>query len=220
MRRAFAGSEKKTAAAKIGRLRRGGTSPAKVMKKLLETPHSLRIAVQAVGAVAVLYALASVALAACGAVPMAPVLVSISTDNYYFWQAIFVIPLTFLAWVAVSGMIRLLLRRGPGCASLDKTAALSGVALAAVLFVAWLPSALSAVLMVLGMGQEELADLLSQPGLWQAFDIACYVAAAVGAALLLTLASRFSERRAKVRAAAAGTAAAAVLAALFVLFIR
>jgi hypothetical protein len=201
-------------------LRPEAVSPAKAMKRLIDGPHPLKRAALAVFSVGILYAMTSVALAASGAVPMAPVFLRISTDNYYFWQMIFIIPLTFLAWVAVSGTIRLLLKRGPGCASLDKTAALSGAAVSAALLIAWIPSGLAAVLMVLGMGQDELADLLSQPGLWQVFIIGCYALAAAGAAFLLVLAARFSGKRAKGGAVASGAAAALVLAALFVLFVR
>jgi hypothetical protein len=195
-------------------------SPARAMKRLLEEPRPARRAAQAVLAVGILYALSSVALAGAGAVPLAPALLRLRAENYYFWQTFLVIPVILLAWVLVSGVIRLLLRKEPGCAPFDRTAALTGVALAASLFVAWIPSGLTAVLMVMGMGQEELADMLSQPGLWQTLYLACYFLAAFGAAALLVLVARLSQRNVKGRNTAVGIAAAALLAGLFVVFIR
>jgi hypothetical protein len=194
--------------------------PVKSMRRLLEEPRPARRAAQAVLAVGILYALTSVALAAAGAVPLAPAFLKLRAENYYFWQMFLIIPVILLAWILVSGVVRLLLRKEPGCASFDRTAALTGVALAVSLFVAWIPSGLTAVLMVMGMSQEELAEMLSQPGLWQTFYLACYIVSALGAAALLVLAARLSQRKAKVRSTAVGIAAAALLAGLFVIFIR
>jgi hypothetical protein len=194
--------------------------PVRSMKRFLEEPRSARRSAQAVLAVGILYALSSVSLAAAGAVPLAPPFLRLRAENYYFWQMFLVVPVILLAWVLVSGVVRLLLRKEPGCASFDRTAALTGVALATSLFIAWIPSGLAALMMVMGMNQEELAEMLSQPGLWQTFYLACYIVAAVGAAALLVLAARLSQRTAKGRGTAVGIAAAALLVGLFVLFIR
>jgi hypothetical protein len=143
-------------------------------------------------------------------------------ENYYFWQMILVIPYALLAWILAAGLIRLLgkqTHRGP---AFEKTASLAGIAVAASLFVAWIPMALFAGLMAFGMGQEELADLLSRPGGWQAFYILMHLMAGFAAVVLLSLAAGQGHIRKKgwLKPVVSGVLAAAVVAGTFVLFVR
>jgi len=196
--------------------------PRQAMARLLGERRPLREAAGAVGLVGALYALTSVVLAMAGAVPLVSSVLPLSPENYYFWQTFFAVPFAFLGWGAAAGMLHLLDRRQRGRVALKKTAALAGPAVAAALFVAWLPMALAAFLMVLGMNQEELVGLLSEPGAWQVFDFALYVLGAAAGAVLLTLAAahgRFKKAR-RARTILIGGVATAVLAGVFAVFIR
>jgi hypothetical protein len=161
-------------------------------------------------------------LALVGAVPLAPILIGIRPENYYFWQMIFVIPCIFLAWALASALIRLPGKKEKGRPAVDRTAPLAGVALAASLFIAWIPLALGTLFLAAGMGQAELVELLSQPGAWQVLYVSLFVLAGMAAAVLLTLASGQGclPKAGRGKTAAAGIAAAAAVAATFVLFIR
>jgi hypothetical protein len=196
--------------------------PKRAMARLGCEPRPLRMASEAVGFVGVLYAATSLVLALAGAVPLVTAVLPIRPENYYFWQTFLAIPFAVLAWASAAGLLHLLGRRGRGRRSFLKTAAPAGVAVAAAMFLAWLPMALEALFLVLGMGQEELVGLLSTPGPWQAFDIGLYVLAAAQAWILLALAAGRGQARGSGRARAVlfGALAAALAAGLFAIFIR
>ena len=197
-------------------------SPFKSMKRLLGETHPIRLAAGAVVFVGVLYVLTSAVMALVGAIPLASVLILIPPENYYFWQMVLVLPCVLLAWILVSGLIQILGRHARGRPAFEKTAAASGIALAASLFVAWFPAAFVAFFLALGMSQQELVDLLSQPGVWQSFYVALYVLAAAAAVVLLTLAAwqGRAKKTGRFRVVVAGGLAAAVAVGLFVLFVR
>jgi hypothetical protein len=197
-------------------------SPAKSMKRLLAEPRPTRRAALAVGFVGALYAAASFALAAVGAVPLATAFLRIAPENYYFWQTLFAVPYALLAWALVTGLMRLLRKPEQGGPAFEKTAALAGIALAAVLFIAWIPMAVVTLFMVVGMGQEELVDILSRPGMWQVLYIALYLLAGIAAACLLTLAVGLGhfKKAGRARTIIIGILAAAVFAGTFMMFMR
>lgn len=196
--------------------------PKRAMARLGCEPHPLRMAAGAVGFVGALNAMTSLVLALAGAVPLLTAVLPISPENYYFWQTLFALPFAVLGWAAAAGVLHLLGRRGRGRKSFLKSAAPAGVAAAAAMFMAWLPLALEALFLALGMGQPELVGLLSPPGPWQVFDIGLYVLAAAAAMILMTMAADFrhSKGSRRVRAVFRGALAAALLAGLYAIFIR
>ncbi|HVP91807.1 MAG TPA: hypothetical protein VMS75_11395 [Terriglobales bacterium] len=196
--------------------------PARTMRQLLAEPRPGRAAAVAVGFVGLLYALTSAVMALAGAVPLTTVNLPIPPENYYFWQTLFILPWTALAGAATYGVLRLASgkeKRGPAAV---RTAAAAGVALAASLFVAWVPAALAALFLALGMGQQELVDILSEPGGAQLIYVGLYVLAAAAAVVLFVLAARQgkAKKTAGLQATLAGVLAAAVLAVLFVVCVR
>jgi len=196
--------------------------PLRAMRRFLEEPLPLMTAARAVGFVAVLYALTSLVLALAGAVPMAPVLIGIRPENYYFWQVFFAVPCVVMAWALAAGVIHLFEKRGEASWPFLKVAPLAGIAVAAALFVAWIPMAFATFFMLIGMSQRELVDLLSQPGAWQVFDFVLYVTAGAAGAVLLSLAAAHGhlQKAGLWRPLTAGVLAAVVLAATFMLFVR
>jgi len=194
--------------------------PAKTMGRLLGEGRGARRAFSAVVLAGVLYAASSAALALAGAVPMAPVLPAVSPDNYYFWQMLFALPFALAAWLLVSLVISLAGRSRTPRGTFGRTAACAGFATAVPLILAWLPSAGEAVLMSLGMGQEELVGILSTPGWAQTLYLAVYLAAAVWAAALFGVGAGLSRKLGGGRAALAGVAGAAALTALYVFLVR
>jgi hypothetical protein len=197
-------------------------SPVKALKRLSAEPRPLREAARAVGFVGLLYVLSSVVMALAGAVPMATALILIPPENYYFWQMFFIFPWVLLVWVLVSGLIHILGKRERARPAFERTAAAAGVALAGSLFVAWIPAALAALFLALGMGQQELVDTLSESGVWQVIYIGLYIFAAASAAVRLVLAAEPGRHKkaGRLRTMLIGGLAAAVLAGAFILFVR
>jgi len=196
--------------------------PRKAMQRLAGEAHPARAAAGAVGFVGVLYAGASIALAACGAVPLTSVVLDIAPENYYVWQAIFALPFAFLAWAAAACLVLLIVKKEKGRKAFQTFAGLAGIAAAATLLVAWIPMAVETFFVVAGMRQQEFVDILSAPGFWQCLYISCYILAAAAAVVLLTLAAasgQFKKGR-RFRSLVAGVFAAAVLAGGFALVIR
>lgn len=197
-------------------------APLKTMRRLLGEPRPLLASARAVGFVGVLYALTSIALALMGAVPLAPVFLGIRPENYYVWQMFFAIPCILLAWGLAAAVIFGPRIRGRGWAAVEKTLALTGVALTGSFFIAWLPMAIETLFMVVGMGQQELVDLLSRPGGWQVLYVGFYFLAGMAAAALLTLAAGQGclPKAGRGKTGAVGIAAAALVALIFVVFFR
>ena len=194
--------------------------PGKPMRGLLKMQHPERRALLAVGGVGVLYLITSAILGFAGAAPTAPVFFGMDVDNYYFWQMIFVLPMILATWLVSAVVIRVLERRekdGPGFGG---TAALAGVALSASLFLAWIPSAVEAAFMALGMGQGEWVSLLSNPGPWQTAYLVFYAAAAALALRNFMLGAQILQRKSGLGAVLAGLSAAAVAIGAFIAFIR
>ncbi|MGA2532929.1 MAG: hypothetical protein ABSG19_07805 [Candidatus Aminicenantales bacterium] len=197
-------------------------APLKSMQRLLGEPRPLLASARAVGFVGVLYALTSIVLALVGAVPLAPVFIGLRPENYYVWQMIFVVPCILLAWGLATAVVLGPRKRWRGRTAVKKTVALTGVALAGSLFIAWVPTAIETVFMVIGMGQVELVELLSRPGGWQALYVGLHILAGMAAAVLLTLAAGQGclPKAGRGRTGAVGIAAAALAAVVFILFIR
>ncbi|MBN2265701.1 MAG: hypothetical protein JW775_07810 [Candidatus Aminicenantes bacterium] len=179
--------------------------------------RSLRVAAALLAGVAVLSMLSSAVLGASGAVPTAPVFIGLDVDNYYFWQMIFILPLIFAVWVLASAVLMAF-----GAGSFDRRAVLAEAAVAwgLPLLFAWVPSAVQAALMALGMGQAEWVDILSEPGLWQALYLATYAAAAVWAVAGFIRIARTVHTKSWPAALATGLTSAVLAVGTSVLFIR
>lgn len=196
--------------------------PARTMRQLLAEPRPARAAAVAVGFVGLLYALTSAVMALAGAVPLATALLPIAPENYYFWQTLFILPWTLLAGALTYGVLRLASGQAKSGPAAMRTAAATGVALATSLFVAWIPAVLAALFLALGMGQQELVEILSEPGGAQVVYLGLYVLAAAAAVVLFVLAARVgkTEKKARIKATLAGVLAAALLAVGFMLCVR
>ncbi len=151
-----------------------------------------------------LFLISSAALAITGAVPLVPVYLPIGVENYYFWQIFFIAPLLFVirSFLVMMGFFVGKARRGSR--KNRKWAVLVGYILAVPLMIVWIPSAVQAIFMILGMEQEEFVDIISEPGVWQAVYLAIYVTAMLWFIILLKEAigavMKMSSRRALVGA--------------------
>jgi len=194
--------------------------PGKTMRGLLKTKHPARRALLAVGAAGFLYIVTSAVLAVAGAAPTAPVFFGMDVGNYYFWQMIFVLPLVLAVWLVTAGVLFFLGKRKSGGPGFGETAALAGVTLGALFVVAWVPTAVYAAFLALGMGQQEWVTILSVPGPWQTVFLVWYAGAAVRAVRDFVLTARLVRNRSGVGALLAGAVAAVVAIGAYIIFIR
>jgi len=189
----------------------------KARHPFFKSKHPVRRAALLLAGVSVLYIVASAVLGASGAVPTAPVFFGLDADNYYFWQMVFILPLAFAVWVLAAGVLLATGKRG--CA---RSAVLAEAALAwgVPLLIAWVPSAVQAAFMALGMGQEEWVGILSEPGVWQAVYLGFFLIAGVWAVGDFIWAARNVHKTSWPAAVLTGVAAFALAAAAYVAFIR
>lgn len=194
--------------------------PGKTMRGLLQMKHPARRALLAIGAVGFLYIVTSGVLAVAGAAPTAPIFFGMDVGNYYFWQMIFVLPLILAVSLLSAGVLFLPGKRKSGGPDFGGTMALAAVILSALLVVVWVPTAVYAVFMALGMGQGEWVTILSVRGPWQTAFLFWYAGAAIRAVHDFVLAARLVRNRSGVDALLAGAGAAAVAIGAYVAFIR
>jgi len=199
---------------------KGLFSPAAALKRAAERPGRVRRAALSVAAVGILYSLASLGLGLTGAVPLWPVWKGWGTDNYYFWQMVLVLPAALAAWGLIAAIIRGLGSRKAGPDGFGRALGSAGPALGGPLLVAWLPEAVQAALMAMGMGQQEWVAILSEPGPWQTLYLAVYALAAALAVRLLVAAAALAAGRGGPWAVMRGVLAAAAALALFLAFVR
>jgi hypothetical protein len=186
----------------------------------IRPPASARKAFGLVFAAGLLYALRALALGWAGAVPMAPALLPLGPDNYYFWEMVFILPLFVAGWLFVSTFAKVCARVLGGRGTLRTTAAALGPALAAPLVFIWVFEAGLAVLRLAGLGQPELVDIVSAPGVWQAVFIGYHLLGALGLWALTIRALAASQKLGRFKAVLAGTLTAALFLLIIVVCVR
>jgi len=189
----------------------------KARHPFFKSKHPIRRAAVMLAGVAALYIITSAVLGISGAVPTAPVFFGLDADNYYFWQMVFILPLAFVVWGLAAGV--LLATGKNGCA---RGAVLAEAALAwgVPLFIAWVPSAVQAAFMALGMGQEEWVGILSEPGVWQAVYLGFFLVAGVWAVGDFIWAGRNVHKKSWTAAVLTGAVAFVIAAGAYVALVR
>ncbi len=164
--------------------------PHRAFRKLADDPASLLKGFKALILIGLLYTLAVIGFAVSGAVPSVPIWLSIPAHNYYFWEIFFAMPSFLLGWIMAAGVVQLLGQVGKtkGAGTFEKSLAALGFAVTLPCFITWVPEAWAVILMAMGMSQEELVEILSTPGFWQAFALFCQIVAVAWMFILFALA--------------------------------
>jgi hypothetical protein len=194
--------------------------PRRAFGRLIADPQPMRQGFQAVLLAGCLYGLMSAVLAVTGAVPMAPVFLPVRLENYHFWQMVFVLPLLILIWGFVSVLVHFLGRGSRKGGSLRRTLAVFGFSLAGPVILLWVPQAAIAVFYGLGMGQQEMVDILSEPGLVQAIFFAIHGLALLWLYVLCSVAAAVSQRIRWWKGLAVGILSGTLIAAAAGVFLR
>lgn len=203
----------------LGRiLTEAAAHPGRAMRALAAEPRGLRSGARALLAIGALYAMISLGLAAAGALPAVPPLLALASENYYILQALFILPVLLLSWLAAGGTAYLLSRRGQG--SYESLLAALAPALALPLLLPGFFAAALAVFLALGGRQKDIMDLTAAPGIEQVVAMGYPILAAVWLVLLTIIAVRSARRIGRLRAAAAGLAAGLVMLSVLALFVR
>jgi len=200
----------------------GGTafSPSATFHALKADPKRVSKSFKAILLIGVLYTVTVVMLAAAGALITAPSFLALSPENYYFCEMFFALPVMVLAWILAAGFIQLLSRWGKGSGTFEGTLAALGFAVTVPFFLTWIPETAFAVLLHLGMKQEEFMELWTRPGILQTFALAYQIAAAVWVFALITIAVGVSQRMKWRRAVPIGFLTTILFLAVLLVFIR
>jgi len=197
--------------------------PWRAASHLLLEPRKLPKATKSILFIGILYLLATSALAVSGALPMAPAWLSISTENYYFWQIFFVVPVVVLDWILTAGLILWLSRGGKkkGSGTFEDTLATLGFALTLPLFLAWIPEAfISFLLLFAAWRQEKFVELVSQPGVWQGAALIFLIVVLFWLLILISIAVSVSQKLRWWRTMAVSILATVVFVIVLFIFIR
>jgi hypothetical protein len=199
----------------------GGTiiHPGRTFKAVSTGPRPLSTGLKAVLAAGAFYALAAAGLAVAGALVTAPPVLKLVPENYYFWEMFFALPVFLLAWLA-AGFAGGLAGRGRATGSLKGYLSALGPALAVPAFLAWIPQAVLAALLLLGRQQAEVMEWTARPGIVQTVGLGCQLLAVAWMVCLAAAAARSARGLGPARSAAAGLLAAAVFLAAVIVFIR
>jgi len=135
-----------------------------------------------------LFSLTSFIQAATGNFPAVPIVLPITLENYFFWQALLVMPWVVASYILVVLVARLfLMLAGAESVNVRQLKAYLGLSFSFCLFWLWIPHLLTAVFYLLGMSQKEWVDLLSEPGWFQTLYIVIISLAVLGGGLALNL---------------------------------
>jgi hypothetical protein len=127
---------------------------------------------------------------------MVPAWLKLSSENYYFWEIIFTVPVFVLDWILAAGLVLWLSRGGKkkGSGTFEDTLSTLGFAIAIPLFIAWIPQAAGATLLLMGMVQQEFVDLVSQPGFWQSLGVVYFIVTLAWLYILVSHAVSVSQK--------------------------
>jgi len=200
----------------------GGTlfAPGRTFHALQTDPKKISKGFKAVLLIGILYTATVAMLAAGGALITAPAVLAISPQNYYFFEIFFALPVSLAGWILAAGFARLLGIWGGGGGSFEGTLAALGLAVTVPMFVAWIPEAFFAVLLLLGMAQEEFMDLTAGSGFLQMIGWAYQIIAVLWMLVLVILAVGISQKLKPFRAVFIGSLTLILFMAVMLIFIR
>jgi len=194
--------------------------PRRAFGRLMADPRPARRGFQAVLLAGFLWLLTTAAVAVTGGVPMAPIFLSVRAENYHFWQMLFILPFFVLIWVFASVLVHLLGRGTRKGGSLRRTLAIFGFSLAGPIILLWVPQTTIAVFYGLGMGQQEMVDILSGPGRAQTLYLAAHGLALLWAYGLCSVAASVSQKIKWWKGLFLGVLAGSIFAAAVIIFLR
>jgi hypothetical protein len=194
--------------------------PKRTFDRLVDDPRKVSLGFKAMLLVGFLYTATVAALAAAGALPAAPPFLRLAEENYYFYQIFFAMPVFFLGWIMAAGAVRLMARRGRESGTYEGALAALGFAFSVPFFITWAAETAFAVLLFLGMRQEEFMELSAQPGFWQYLILGYQFATGLWMLALASAAVAASQRTRWPRAILVGAAATVFFLAFIVVFVR
>jgi hypothetical protein len=168
--------------------------PVRAFRRLMDDARPFGRGFGTVTVAGVLCSFTAAALAVTGAVPMAPIFLPLRTENYYFWQMLFTLPMLLTVWIVTSMIVHILGGGRKRGGSLKKTLALFGFAQVVPLLLVWIVQTVIAVFYGLGMGQKEIVDILSAPSTAQTMFLAALGVALAWSFLLAWLAASVSQK--------------------------
>jgi hypothetical protein len=141
--------------------------PRRTFERLQSEPKKFAKGLRVTILIGFLYTLTATALAAAGALLPAPAFLPLASQNYYFYEIFFAAPLFLFAWILSAGGACLISLLFGGQGPFKGTASALAYAFSLPAFLMWLPQAVFAGFLLLGMSQEEFMSYTAAPGPWR-----------------------------------------------------
>jgi hypothetical protein len=141
--------------------------PRRTFERLQTEPKPFAKGLRVMILIGFIYTLTAAALAAAGALLPAPAFLPLASPNYYFYEIFFAAPTFLVAWILSAGGASLFSLAVGGKGSFKGTASAFAYAFSLPAFLMWLPQAVFAGFLLLGMSQEEFMSYTAAPGPWR-----------------------------------------------------
>lgn len=126
------------------------SAPRQTFTLIVFDAQGFSISILCLLAASIAWAFAVLAWAISGYQPWASPWLAIPVSEYYFWQALFTVPVHLAAWVLVSGFVQLTSQRSGGGGSFEATAKLLALSIAVSRLALLIPACLAALLALTG----------------------------------------------------------------------
>jgi hypothetical protein len=141
--------------------------PRRTFERLQTEPKAFAKGLRVMILIGFIYTLTATALAAAGALLPAPAFLPLASPNYYFYEIFFAAPTFLAAWILSAGGASLFSMVVGGKGPFKGTASALAYAFSLPAFLMWLPQAVFAGFLLLGMSQEEFMSYTAAPGPWR-----------------------------------------------------
>jgi len=171
------------------------TAPRQTFTLIVFDAQGLFLSFVCLVAAAIAWALAALGLAVAGFQPWASPWLAIPVSEYYFWQALFAVPVILSAWMLVAGFVQLSSQRSGGGGSFEATAKLLALSIAVSRLVLLIPAWLLALLTLAGaVDVTSLLTMLRAGGLATTIVWLLILAEAVWMTLLTSVTVRAAHK--------------------------
>ncbi|NIM90658.1 MAG: hypothetical protein GTO17_06880 [Candidatus Aminicenantes bacterium] len=195
--------------------------PRQSFIQLREDPKALGQGLKAILLIGGLYTFTVTGLALVDAEIMAPGVLKIPGEAYYFWEIFFTLPVMISGWILAAGIIQLLSRAFQGRGTFEVTLALLGFAITLPMFMTWIPETIGTIIFLTGLAtHEQWVTLATETSFGKVFNWVYQLLFLIWLMILVPLAVSIAQKLRLYVAAGIGFLSLIIFMAFVLVFIR